>query len=74
MGIQYFIQSKKAFKRLKVKDKPIEIEGFYKKKYKNRDKIAINEYILKKENNSFKKEKQTIDDVISAEKRKRSEQ
>jgi hypothetical protein len=64
LGEQFFIQSQNAFDRLKIKDEPVFVEGFYKNKYLNRDKIARNEYEIKRTNNQYLKNKTTILDII----------
>ena len=42
LGIQYFIQSKKAFTEINRISEPLEVEEYYRNKYVNRDKLPRN--------------------------------
>ncbi len=48
LGIQYFIQSEKAFDELNRIGEPIEVEDYYRNKYVNRDRIEMLNTIVKK--------------------------
>ncbi len=65
LGIQYFIQSEKAFAELNRIGEPIEVEDYYRNKYVNRDRIARNEYQLKAKNVKDDSQKETIDMILS---------
>ncbi len=65
LGIQYFIQSKKAFAEINRVSEPVEVEEYYRNKYVNRDRIARNEYQLKARNVKYSKQKETIDMILS---------
>lgn len=63
LGTQYFLQSKSLINSLGKSKNIIESESYYQNKYLRRDKIARNDYLLKKSDNIFK-EKETIDDIL----------